>query len=156
MSSSDKKLSQQGFLKTLPQALIPLLPEALRVVQIRQPWRFIIQFHFGEPWLHYEVSRVRPRGGYEIGFHCESRDKELNRYLLYGFRQHLFEIKDELGENIEAEMWDRGWTKIYEVVAEEDLTASYQNKIASRLAEFMTYMQPIYAELRDQVSRSYR
>lgn len=44
----------------------------------------------------------------EIGFRCESRDKMLNKLLLYGFRQNLFEIKDKLGESIEAEMWDKG------------------------------------------------
>ena len=53
-------------------------------------------------------------------------------------------------------MWDRGWTKIYEVLDEEELTSSYQHKVASRLAEFITCLHPIYAELRDQVSRSYR
>jgi hypothetical protein len=86
----------------------------LQGIKVKQPWRWLIQFHYGEPWLHYEVSRPRNHAGLELGFHCESRDKDLNRFLLLGFRHHLFEIKDTLGESIEAEMWDRGWTKIYE------------------------------------------
>ena len=156
MSRENKSISQSDFLKTMPAVLIPLLPEALQGIQIRQPWRFLIQFHYGEPWLHYEVSKARPQGGFEIGFHCESRDNDLNRFLLYGFRQHLFELKDELGESIEAEMWDRGWTKIYEVVAEEKLTTGYQEQEANRLAEFIVCLHPIYVELRGQVSRLYR
>jgi hypothetical protein len=156
MSQENKSISQTNFLKTLPAVLIPQLPEPLQGIQVRQPWRFLIQFHYGEPWLHYEVSKVRPHGGYEIGFHCESRDKDLNRFLLFGFRQHLFELKDELGESVEAEMWDRGWTKIYEVVAEEKLTTGYQERLALRLAEFMVCLHPIYVELRGQVSRLYR
>ncbi len=156
MSGNNKTLSQQDFLRTLPAVLLPQLPEPLQGIQVRQPWRFLVQFHYGEPWLHYEVSKVRPQGGYEIGFHCESRDKELNLYLLLGFRQHLFEIKDALGEKVEAEMWDRGWTKIYEVVAEDKLTTSYQQLVASKLAEFIICLHPFYVELRDQIARLYR
>ena len=48
--------------------------------------------------------------------------------MLKGFRRHLFEIKTELRENIEAETWDRGWTKIYEVMPEAELTEEYQEE----------------------------
>lgn len=156
MSGDGTLLSQRDFLRTLPDKLRTLLPEPLQGIQVRHPWRYLIQFHYGEPWLHYEVSRTRPYSGYEIGFHCESRDKDLNRYLLLGFRKHLFEIKDELGETVEAEMWDRGWTKIYEVVADEELTADYQQFIAGRLAGLIICLHPIYVELRGQIALLYR
>jgi len=156
MSGDGAMLSQRAFLKTLPDVLRPLLPEPLQSIQVRNPWSYLIQFHYGEPWLHYEVSRTKPYSGYEIGFHCESRDKDLNRYLLFGFRQNLFEIKDELGESIEAEMWDRGWTKIYEVVADEKLTTNYQHTLAGRLAEIIICLHPIYVELRGEITRLYR
>ena len=55
-----------------------------------------------------------------------ARSKDLNRYLLLDFRRNLFEIKAELAESIKAEMWDRGWTKIYEVLPEVELSAEYQ------------------------------
>ena len=156
MSNNETKLSQRDFLRTLPDALLPQLPEPLRGINVRHPWRYLVQFHYGEPWLHYEVSRTLPRGGYELGFHCESRDKDLNRYLLLGFRQHLFEIKDELGDSIEAEMWDRGWTKIYEVIADEELTTTYQQYVAERLAKIIICLHPIYVELRGHIARLYR
>ena len=104
-------LSQQKFLKTLPDVLIAQLPPSLRGIKVRQPWRWLIQFHYGEPWLHYEVSQPRNLPGFELGFHCEARDKDLNRLLLNGFRRNLFEIKATLGEGVEAKMWDRSWTK---------------------------------------------
>lgn len=94
--------------------------------------------HFGETRLHYELSRVARREAWEIGFHFESSDKQLNRFLLQGFRRHLFEIKDVLGESFEAEMWDKGWSKIYEVVPAEPYTEAYQAKIGRRLAEVIT------------------
>ena len=149
-------LSNQRFLKTLPDVLIPLLPEPLQGIKVRQPWRWLIQFHYGEPYLHYEVSRLRNQQGYELGFHCEARDKGLNRFLLMGFRRHLFEIKAELGESVEAEMWDRGWTKIYEVVPEAELTPEYQAIVGARLAKFIICLHPIYVQLRNDVARIHR
>lgn len=112
--------------------------------------------HYGEPRLHYEIAKASYRDGWEIGFHCEARDKHLNRVLLDGFRRYLFEIKETLGESIEAEMWDRGWTKIYEVYPEADLTTDYQQKIGGRLADIIVCLHPIYVELRSTVAQVYR
>jgi hypothetical protein len=76
--------------------------------------------------------------------------------LLLGLRRNLFEIKVELGESVEAEMWDRGWTKIYEVVPEAKLTPEYQAQVAARLAEFIVCLHPIYVQLRNDVARIHR
>ena len=149
-------LSNTTFLKTLPDVVLPHLPVALQGIQVRQPWRWLIQFHSGEPRLHYEVSRVSRQRGWEIGFHCEAKDKDLNRFLLDGFRRHLFEIKDTLGDSIEAEMWDKGWTKIYEVYPHAPLTTAYQMEIGQRVATIITCLHPIYADLRNTVARTYR
>ncbi|GMQ78266.1 MAG: hypothetical protein BMS9Abin02_0767 [Anaerolineae bacterium] len=144
------------FLRTLPAVVIPNLPPPMQNIKFRQPYRWLAQFHYGEPRLHYEVSRSRGRPDLELAFHCESRDKHLNRLLLAGFRRHLFEIKDTLGESFEAEMWDKGWTKMYEVHALEELTPEYQGAVGQRLAEIIICIHPIYVELRSQVQRIYR
>lgn len=149
-------LSRNKFLKTMPDVVKPHLPQTLQAIQVRQPWRWLIQFHFGEPRLHYEVSAAQHVEGWEIGLHCEARDKQLNRYLLQGFRRYLFEIKDTLGDRIEAEMWDRGWTKIYEVIPDEPLTEAYQVRIGQRTAEIITCLHPIYVELRSDVRAVHR
>jgi hypothetical protein len=149
-------LSRNKFLQTMPDAVIPRLPAPLQGIQPRQPWRWLVQFHYGEPRLHYEVSRAPKHHGWELGFHCEARDKNLNRVLLNGFRHNLFEIKDELGAGIEAEMWDRGWTKIYEVVPEEPLTADFQTRIGRRLADIIICLHPIFVDLRGSISQVYR
>lgn len=94
--------------------------------------------------------------GLGLGFHCEARYKDLNRFLLKGFRRNLFEIKAELGESIEAEMWDRGWTKIYEILPEAELTPEYQAKVGARLAEFIICLHPIYVQLRNDVAQIHR
>lgn len=149
-------LSQTNFLKTLPEVVIARLPEQLQGIKVRQPFRWLTQFHYGEPRLHYEVSSAKYQSGWEIGFHCESSDRNLNRYLLQGFRHHLFEIKDILGSSVEAEMWDKGWTKIYEVYPKGELNVAYQEALATRTAEFIECLHPIYVELRNDVAKNYR
>ncbi|MDX1688946.1 MAG: hypothetical protein R3248_13275 [Candidatus Promineifilaceae bacterium] len=149
-------LSRTKFLKGMPEIVVAHLPSALQEMKVRQPYRWLVQFHYGEPRLHYEISGAKHRPGWELGFHCEAKDKRLNRFLLQGFRRHLFEIKETLGEQVEAEMWDRGWTKIYEVYPEGKLTEAYQQQVGARLAAFIACLHPIYVELRNTVSRSYR
>ncbi|MEM7335889.1 MAG: hypothetical protein AAF490_27675 [Chloroflexota bacterium] len=150
-------MSQKKFLSTLPSLVIAnLSPPLQNSIQTRQPWRWLLQFHFGEPRLHYEVSKIGRRNGWELGLHCESNDKNLNRFLLNGFRKHLFEIKDTLGESIEAEMWDKGWSKIYEIYPAEPLTQAHQTAVAHRLAEIILCIQPIFADLRGQVRQLHR
>ena len=149
-------LSYRDFLKTLPENVLSQLPDPLQGIQVRQPWRWLVQFHYGEPRLHYEISRPQSRKGLELGFHCETRDKDMNRYLLRGFRQNLFEIKDQLGESVEAEMWDKGWTKVYEVLPEAELTAEYQATVGARLAKIIVCLHPIYVQLRNDVARIHR
>lgn len=150
------KLSHTQFLKTLPDLVIAHLPEPLQGIKVHQPYRWLTQFNYGERRLHYEVSSAKHRPGWELGFHCEAKDRNLNRYLLMGFRRHLFEIKDVLGPTVEAEMWDKGWTKIYEVYPAGELNKRYQDALATRMAEFITCLHPIYVELRNEVAKSYR
>lgn len=149
-------LSNTKFLRTFPDAVLTHLPTTLQSIQVRQPFPWLVQFHYGEPRLHYELSKVRSSGGWEVGFHCEARDKRLNRFLLDGFRRNLFEIKDALGEGIEAEMWDRGWTKIYEVQPAEALTADFQARLGQRLASIIICLHPIYVDLRGAVAQVHR
>ena len=144
-------LSRNKFLQTLPGVVVPNLPVHLQGLQSRQMWSWLMQFHYGEPRLHYEVSPVS-RGGWELGFHFEAKDKNLNRLLLNGFRRHLFEIKDTLGESIEAEMWDQGWTKIYEVYPDANLTTGYQAQIGRRLADIIICLHPIFIDLRNTIA----
>lgn len=156
-----KTLSQTAFVESLPNAMRPFLPPALQGFQSRRLWGSLLQIHFGEASLHYEVSRIANRPGqsitgWELGFHCESRDHHLNRLLLDGFRRHLFEIRAVLGETIEAEMWDRGWTKIYEVYRDGDLTEAYRDELAGRLGQIITCLHPIFVELRRSALELYR
>ena len=115
-------------------------------------WLFQVCFD-RDKRIHYEVSRPYAKRGrmLEIGLHCESRTKILNEALLIGFQQHLFEIRATLETDVYAEMWDRGWTKIYEAYPLDVLTPQDQDFVAKRLALWIETLQPIYNYLRKEI-----
>lgn len=144
------------FLRTLPAAIRPQLPTHLQGFTVHQPFRWVIQMHYGEKRLHYEIGRVARAKDLELALHFEARDKTLNRYLLTGFRRHLIEIRDVLGDSVEAEMWDRGWSKLYERFPAGEVSESYQAAVAQRMAQLMTVWHPFFVSLRNDVATVYR
>ena len=50
-------------------------------------------------------------------------------------------------------MWDKGWTKIYEVYPGQALTEAYRDEVAGRLAAIIACLHPIFAELRGCVGQ---
>ena len=95
----------------------------------------------------YLVTLGIKRAELEIGLHFESRNAAANERLLNGFMQHLIEVKAELGDRFEAEMWDRGWTKVYETFPMATSDTAYVDQVAARLAQVIVVMQPILVEL---------
>jgi len=131
------------FMRALPNAVRAKLPKPLQAFKNNlRPW--LAQFYYANALLHYEVvTHGERRGILEIGLHFESRNPDENARLLNGFMQHLFEIKAELGDQVEAEMWDKGWTKVYETIPLETMNEAYLDRVADRLARMIGVLQPI-------------
>ena len=87
------------------------------------------------------------RGVLEIGLHFESRNRVVNERLLRGFFDHMIGIKATLGEQWEAEYWDKGWTKVYETVPYEPFSTDLLDRVAGRLGRAMTVLSPIWDEV---------
>ena len=135
------------FMRTLPAATRAKLPPQWQDFKTHvRPW--LVQLSYGDPLLHYDVVTLgQRRGVLEIGLHFESRDSAVNARLLEGFLRHLFEIKVELGDSFEAEMWDKGWTKVYETIPFETFDEVYVERVARRLAQVIVALQPILEHL---------
>ena len=138
------------FMRALPAATRAKLPKKLQTFKINtRAW--LVQLYYVDPLQHYEVVTLgERRGKLEIGLHFESRSVEVNARLLDGFMLHLFEIKAELGDHVEAEMWDKGWTKVYETIPLEAFNEDYVNRVADRLAKMMVVLQPIYEAMTNE------
>lgn len=132
------------FMRALPEAIRLRLPADLQGFQW-QARNWLVQLYYGDPRLHFEVWWLPEQRGrrLELGLHFESRDATLNRRLLERFLAHLFEIKAELGPGMEAEMWDKGWTKVYEVRRIEGFDRETLDAVAARMTQIITVLQPI-------------
>jgi hypothetical protein len=135
------------FMRAIPAATRAKLPKNLQSFKTHtRPW--LVQLSYADPLLHYEVVTLGARRGIlEIGLHFESRDPAVNARLLDGFLRHLFEIKAELGNGFEAEVWDKGWTKVYETIPLEAFDEAYVDRVAGRLAQIIAALQPILEHL---------
>ena len=131
------------FMRALPNAVRAKLPKPLQAFKTNlRSW--LVQFYYANALSHYEVVTYGERRGIlEIGLHFESRQPDENARLLNGFLQHLFEIKAELGDQVEAEMWDKGWTKVYETIPLETMNEAYLDRVAEGLARMIGVLQPI-------------
>ena len=140
-------MKSADFMRALPNAVRAQLPRSLQAFKTNlRPW--LVQFYYANAQLHYEVVTYGERRGVlEIGLHFESRNPDENARLLNGFMQHLFEIKAELGDHMEAEMWDKGWTKVYETIPLETMNDDYLNRVAERLARMIQVLQPIWEQV---------
>lgn len=146
------ELKHTQFMSGLKQLIITELPDHLHDFRFGET-KWLFQIYYGrERRIHYEVTRNYAQQGrmLEIGLHFESQDKDLNQVLLAQVQRYIWQIRAELGEQVVAERWDRGWTKVYEAYPSEALTLEVQQFTAKRLASFITTMQPLYTELRQK------
>jgi hypothetical protein len=135
------------LMRAIPPATRAKLPKNLQNFKVAtRSW--LVQIYYTDAQIHYEVVTLGvKRGELELGLHFESRNAALNARLLDGMARYLIEIKAELGNGFEAEMWDRGWTKVYETIPMETFDEAYVDRVAARLAQVIAVMQPILEEV---------
>ena len=90
--------------------------------------------------MHYEVGFHRRVERVEVGLHFEA-DPRTNARLLELFERDLIVAK-AISERFEAEPWDRGWARVYEMLPIEPLDDGYLRRVADRLADLIAALQP--------------
>ena len=121
------------------------MPGELRGLQARHQGSLIklfrdeVEIHF-ELWLHSTRARA------ELALHFETRDPDRNRRLLEYVADELPFLKEAIGAGIEAEPWDKGWTRVYVTRPVERLGAAECAQLAVAFAEFVEILDPIRRE----------
>jgi hypothetical protein len=138
-----ERVRVRDFLAETLEAARSLLPEELRDFQGRLHGS-LAKAYYDDPDQHFEVWLRRSAGRVELGLHFESRDRASNNRMLEWFADELGWIKAELGEHVEAEPWDRGWTRVHQTLAlPEPLTSELRDDLASRLARMIELLEPL-------------
>jgi hypothetical protein len=104
----------------------------------------IVQLYYGNRDIHYEAWHRAKLRTVEIGLHFESDDLT-NARLLGAFRSHARTIHRAL-PNARLEVWDRGWTRIWEPIAAEGLDERLRADLADRIARYITALEPMLRE----------
>lgn len=102
----------------------------------------LVQFWYEHPRLHFEVWFHRRIEHLEVGLHFEA-DRPTNVKLLEFFDEHLLIAKADISERVEAEQWDRGWTRVYEMLPLRPLDDVFLDEVADRLTSTVTVLQPL-------------
>ena len=139
-------LSTTEFLRRLPGVVRPLLPEPLRGFQLRSRGWLIQLWYGAEPRIHYEVWVHGSRNLLELGLHCEA-DAARNEWLRRQLLQRLLELKAELGNAVEVEAWDKGWSRLYETHPLNPVDEDRLDEFAARVARFIAVVQPLLDEI---------
>ncbi len=131
------------FLHLVAETTRKQLPPPLRRFSGRSRFT-LIQLYYDRRTLHYEVWVRGKERFLEIGLHFES-DRETNARLLDYFRDpsRAFEIKAELGEQVDFEEWTASWTRVHQLMPYEHLDAETAQAAAERLAKMIETLQPM-------------
>ncbi len=131
------------FLRLVAETTRSQLPPPLRRFHGRSRFT-LIQLFYDKRTVHYEVW-VRGKDRFlEIGLHFEST-RETNAELLDYFRDpaRAFEIKAELGDQVDFEEWTASWTRIHQLMPYEHLDTETAHAVAERLAKMIVTLQPM-------------
>ena len=146
--------------REIPDGLRHALPDQFHGFTYRPRGGSLAQLYFDEPLIHFEVAFHWKNGLVELGFHFE-KDADTNERLFSEFDRQIVAIKAELGESIDLERWDRGWTRLYECWPCDRVDPPFRAELVKRLGRIIASLQPIYESVklepanvgRDAISR---
>lgn len=133
------------FLRLVVETTRPQLPARWRAFHIRSRFT-LIQLYYAKSTIHYEVWVRGKEHVIEIGLHFES-DRATNATLLNYFSKQAFEIKDQLGHEVEIEQWTASWTRVHQLLPYARLDEATAQAAAHRLMRMMETLQPMFERL---------
>ena len=134
------------FSHRLPDAVRPHLPAELRAFHV-QPRGHLLKLWYGpDAQVHFEIWAHDRTEQLELGLHFEAQP-ERNEWLRRQFAAQLIELKMALGNGVEVEPWDRGWTRLYETHPLSPLDEARVAAFAARVAQFIAVVQPMYTAI---------
>lgn len=125
-------MQPQAFLTAVRDQAFAGLPGPLQGAQARIRYG-MLQIHFGDPRIHYEVWLVRKTGRIEIGLHFES-DRDVNEIRAAGLAGRALELREFLGPEAEIEAWSPSWTRLHLTLPLGPLEPELCSDVAERLA----------------------
>jgi hypothetical protein len=125
-------MQAQEFLAAVRDQALAQLPIELQSARSRIRYG-MLQLHYGEPRVHYEVWLVRKTGMIEVGLHFEA-DRDANSAGARELAERALELREFLGPELELEQWSPSWTRLHLTVPLSTLNPGLCHEVADRLA----------------------
>ena len=135
-------MKSREFLEILPEMVRQQLPPEFGDFQVISTMSTLMKIHYGVPTVHYEVWIQRRKKQVEVGLHFEG-DRESNSTHLEMLRQRATDIRSALGDAVELEEWDKGWTRAHQTVPLEPLNDDFLVEVSFTLSGMIRTLEPI-------------
>jgi len=142
------ELVTADFLRGLLEATRVWLPTDVRALKAQQQGS-LVKLFAEDPEIHFEVWLHRGRERAELGLHFETRDPRRNQRLLEYVADELQFLEEVLGNGLEAEPWNKGWTRVYLTRPLTRLDPNEQADLARGFAELIEILEPLRREAMD-------
>jgi hypothetical protein len=134
-------LKAREFVFLCEELAMAAVPAAARPPERRVMWT-ILQFHFGNPNVHFELQPHMGRGLVEVGLHFEG-PLELNDAWAEYLAGCAPEIMAGLGPEWELEAWTQSWRRLHRTYRFERLDRELAAGVSAGLAAALGTLTPL-------------
>ncbi|MFN0147133.1 MAG: hypothetical protein ACKVT1_11525 [Dehalococcoidia bacterium] len=141
MPSTSTALKAREFLFLCEeQAMAALSADAPRPER-KVMWT-ILQLHYGNPAVHFELQPQVSRSLVELGLHFEAAP-EVNDAWAALIAERASDLLPVLGSDWELEAWTQSWRRLHRTYSFERLTRALADEVSADLARALELLGPI-------------
>lgn len=119
------------------------LPAAFPRPERKVMWT-ILQMHYGDPDVHFELQPQPSRGIVELGLHFEGTLEANDLWAAY-IAENAGDLIGPLGPAWELEVWTATWRRLHRTFVFAQLTPELADEVAGELTKVLTLLQPVIA-----------
>ncbi len=145
MPTRDGRMKAREFLFYCEDQAMARLPAGFPQPERRVMWT-ILQLHYGEPNVHFELQPQVSRGIVELGLHFEG-PVEANEAAALVLAERIADVLPALGEGWELEEWTASWRRLHRTFPFERLDGALAREVAEAFARLLVTIEPLMDEL---------
>lgn len=139
----DGTLKAREFLFHTEDLALAALPAGFPQPERKVMWT-ILQLHYGDPAVHFELQPQVARGIVELGLHFEG-PAEVNEARAQCVADDAVTIAGALGPGWELEEWTASWRRLHRSFAFARLTDAFAREVAEQATRLIVALQPLVA-----------
>ncbi|MCA9824004.1 MAG: hypothetical protein KC482_10950 [Dehalococcoidia bacterium] len=152
MPKANGTLKAREFLFACEDRAMAQLPSSVPQPERKVMWT-ILQLHYGDPFVHFEIQPQVSRGQVELGLHFEGvLDK--NEEWAQRIANLAAPIAGTLGPAWELEEWTASWRRLHRVFHFDRLTSVLASEVAEQYALLIGTLHPVVREGLEVIGQS--